>query len=333
MKKSKTAKILAACLTGLFLVNGCGSASVKETEAGTEEKAPEQTIDATLPGEAAGSDGAADSDEILPMRSEPATGRQEPMETQDYGTPEEGAMRVMTLSDSRGNLFYVDVNVGTFFTAPIPDDLTDADGNALTPEDIKAGCVVDIYGDGIMLESYPGQYPGASKMVLIKAGTQEDAAPYQYLVDEVSMPADPAEPPSMNAEYRTELTETAVMLTRGGYQWNYTDENGKGQHVIADASHILHWPELNDIRIDESIPSGLELTLSSFRKPQSVAVTRFPLDSWDKDATVESEMVPGEAVETQDTDEGYTMVAEAGYVYLIEAKWEEGQVEFGFYTK
>lgn len=256
-----------------------------------------------------------------------------PGEAPDYGTPEEGVIRAMTLADAQGNLYYVDVNMGTFFTAPIPGDLEDSDGNPLTADDIRAGCVVDIYGNGMMLESYPGQYPGTSKMVLVKAGTTEDSAPWQYLVDEISMPADPSEPPSMNAEYRTDLAVVSMVLTRGGYGWSYVDENGKTQHTLADSSHILAWPELNDIRIDESIPDGLELKLTCSYKPKSVAVTRFPLEAWHQDASAEAEILPGEAVEVRDTDEGYIMTAEAGYVYLVEAEWEEGRVEFGFCTK
>ncbi len=333
MRKHRTTKTTAFILTALIFLSGCGKApasenGTKEPESKqTQTEAAAETATKAPPAETASSHGADAA------KAAPAAMRQGPGETPDYGTPEEGVIRAMTLASPSGTLYYVDVNVGTFFTAPIPETVEDPDGNPLTADDIKAGCVVDIYGDGIMLESYPGQYPGVSKMVLIKAGTAEDAAPWQYLIDEIYVPADPSEPPSMNAEYRTDLAETAVMLTRGSYAWSYVDENGKTQHVIADSSHILAWPELNDIRIDESIAHGLLLYLRSSYKPQSVTVTRFPLDAWHKDAAKETETLPGEAVEVQDTDEGHTITAEAGYVYLIEAEWEEGRAEFGFYTK
>lgn len=330
-KHKKIAKTAALFFVGLLLFSGCGEKPSSSSD--PEGQAAEQTSEPSTPQETEPSTGASVSGKAAGMEPAPASMRRGPGEVPDYGMPEEGAMRAMTLADAQGNLYYVDVNVGTFFTAPIPEDLTDAEGNPLTPDAIKAGCVVDIYGNGMMLESYPGQYPGTSKMVLVKEGTAEDAAPWQYLVDEISMPADPSEPPYMNAEYRTDLAAVSMVLTRGGYGWSYVDENGKTQHTLADSSHILAWPELNDIRIDESIAHGLPLHLVSSYKPQSVTVTRFPLDAWHKDASAEAELLPGENVEVQDTDEGYTITAEAGYVYLVEAAWEEGNAEFGFYTK
>ncbi|MCI8550228.1 MAG: hypothetical protein HFI68_06505 [Lachnospiraceae bacterium] len=329
MKKHKVKQITATSLIVLvLLLSSCGKKETSpSTESGenqtqTQEQTQNQSIDETASGGASA------------MKLASGQGRQETISPVDYGIPEEGVIRAMTLSDTYGNLYYVDVNIGTFFTAPIPDDLTDADGNPLSPEAVKAGCVVDIYGNGIMLESYPGQYPGVTKMVMVKEGTPEDAAPFQHLVDEISAPADPSEPPSVNAEYRTDLVAATVILTRGNYEWSYIDESGETQHVIACGSHILQWPELNDISIDESVANGLELKLTSSYKPQSISVTRFPLELWEKEASQENTTEnTGEPVEVQDTEEGFTMTAEAGYVYLIEATWEEGRVEFGFYTK
>lgn len=327
MRNHKITKTTAFLLASFVFLSGCGKTPAPESVPETQETKQNQTQTETQAAESDASDGAGAASPA------PAAMRLGPGEAPDYGTPEEGVIRAMTLADAQGNLYYVDVNMGTFFTAPIPGDLEDSDGNPLTADDIRAGCVVDIYGNGMMLESYPGQYPGTSKMVLVKAGTTEDAAPWQYLVDEISMPADPSEPPSMNAEYRTDLAVVSMVLTRGGYGWSYVDENGKTQHTLADSSHILAWPELNDIRIDESIPDGLELKLTCSYKPKSVAVTRFPLEAWHQDASAEAEILPGEAVEVRDTDEGYIMTAEAGYVYLVETEWEEGRVEFGFCTK
>ncbi len=328
MKKHKIKKITASSLIilGLFLM-GCGKKDTPPSTESSETQTQSQEQTQNQPTAETPSGGA------VALKLAPGQGQQETVSPVDYGIPEEGVIRAMTLSDTYGNLYYVDVNIGTFFTAPIPDDLTDADGNPLSPEAIKAGSVVDIYGNGIMLESYPGQYPGVTKMVMVKEGTPEDAAPFQHLVDEISAPADPSEPPSINAEYTTDLVNASVILTRGNYEWSYTDENGETQNVTACGSHILQWPELNDISIYDSVPNGLELKLISSYKPQSISVTRFPLELWKKEASQETAANPGEPVDVQDTEEGFTMTAEAGYVYLVEATWEEGRVEFGFYTK
>lgn len=326
MKKYAIPKILTVLFAAALLpAGGCGGGGKNlspETGSATESKNPAADTGTAIAGETAGMKmGAAGT-------------------APDYGMPEDGVMRAMTIADSGGNLYYADVNTGAFFTAPIPGDVTDAGGKMLPAEAVKAGCIVDIYGNGMMLESYPGQYPGTTKMVVLK--DSEDTSPYQYLLDGISGNADPSEPPSMNAEYSTKLANASVVLTRGGYEWNYTDADGKTQSVIADSAHILEWPELIDIAIDESVKGGqLGLRLSSFpQKPQSVTVTRFPLDLWKasgagnaKESKTETAVLDkAEEVALQDDGAGYTLTAESGYVYLVEAKWKMGRAEFGFLT-
>ena len=59
------------------------------------------------------------------------------------------------------------------------DKLTDENGKKLTEEDMTDGDVYLIYGDSIMLESFPGQYPGITKMVRKEQGNQEKADQYR----------------------------------------------------------------------------------------------------------------------------------------------------------
>ena len=58
-------------------------------------------------------------------------------------------------------------------------DYTDENGKKLTEEDMTDGDVYLIYGDGIMLQSFPGQYPGITKMVRKEQGNQEKADHYR----------------------------------------------------------------------------------------------------------------------------------------------------------
>lgn len=242
---------------------------------------------------------------------------------------EQDAMRAMYLTDPSGNIYFVDTRTGTFFTAPIPDTLYDSEGNMLSSNTLRAGYILDIYGNGIMLESYPGQYPGVTKMIVIEEGSETDAEQYQYLIDEIYTEPDYSEPASLSLEYRTELAVTTVMLTRGNYEWNYMDEHGENQSVIACGSHILQWPELMDVTVEEKTP----LTLTGSYLPESVTVTRWPVHMWNADDSAEN-IPEGEAIAVTEKDEGFVISdSEPGYVYLIEAKWEEGFVEFGFYTK
>ena len=48
----------------------------------------------------------------------------------------------------------------------------DENGNAIDPSEIKKGDFLQVEGDGIMLNSYPGQYPGISRIMRISGGTE-----------------------------------------------------------------------------------------------------------------------------------------------------------------
>ena len=240
--------------------------------------------------------------------------------------------RAMVLRDPSGGLYFVGTDNGSFFTATMPEKITGLDGSQITEEDLGAGDVVDITGNGIMLESYPGQYPGIMEITVVSDGTEEDAQQYQELIDGIYTEPDPAEPPSMNVEYETELAVTALMLPRGNYEWNYVDENGEGQGTVACGNHILESEELNEAVLDG--PTDLRLQPSV--EMESVEVTRWPDSVWitareNKNAAEAGE---GEAVEAVQEDGVWTIKgAEPGYVYLITAHWTEGYVEFGFHTK
>ena len=57
---------------------------------------------------------------------------------------------------------------GNVFTVTMPDNIQDKNGKKISEEDLNRGDIVAIYGDGIMLESYPGQYPGVTKIKVVK---------------------------------------------------------------------------------------------------------------------------------------------------------------------
>lgn len=55
-----------------------------------------------------------------------------------------------------------------------------------------AGNIVQVTGNGIMLESYPGQYPGITKVEVIETGSPADAEQYADIVDTVFAAPDKA---------------------------------------------------------------------------------------------------------------------------------------------
>ena len=66
-----------------------------------------------------------------------------------------------------------------------------------------AGNIVQVTGNGIMLESYPGQYPGISKVEVIEQGNPADAEQYADIVDTVFAAPDQSQVPSGNLDYKT----------------------------------------------------------------------------------------------------------------------------------
>ena len=78
-----------------------------------------------------------------------------------------------------GSWYFADLDTDTIFSGTIPDKLTDENGKKMTEADMQDGDVYLIYGDGIMLQSFPGQYPGITKMVRKEQGNQEKADHYR----------------------------------------------------------------------------------------------------------------------------------------------------------
>lgn len=90
---------------------------------------------------------------------------------------------------------------GNVFTVTMPDNIQDKNGKKISEEDLNRGDIVAIYGDGIMLESYPGQYPGVTKIKVVKEGKASDADQYQDILDEFWPEKDPGELPYLNMRY------------------------------------------------------------------------------------------------------------------------------------
>ena len=221
----------------------------------------------------------------------------------------------------------VDQDTGAVFTVTMPDEIYDAEGNSISQEDLEKGNILRILGDGIMLESYPGQYPGVESIQVEEEGSPSDADQYQAIVDEIYQEPDPSEVPFMNVEYTTSLAQVTASATTGGYEWSYQEENGETRSEIADTAHITAWTEINEINIEEPT----DVTLFFSKAPEKVTTLRWP----DNPEEADAESSDGENVKTAPADEQGQFTIESvepGYRYLIHAEWENGYVEYGFRT-
>ncbi len=306
MKKSKTGKFLAAGTAMLLLVVvffGCGAKADTEPESPASESSS-AGADRRSTGPAA--DGSANLAEG------------------ESGAGEETENLAMYVPCGENGYVMVDQETGALFTVTMPEDIRDADGNSIGQEGLERGNILRIYGNGIMLESYPGQYPGVTRIQVEEEGDPSDADQYQEMIDGICPEADPSEIPSMSVEYRTPQAITTVTTMTGGYQWNYETEDGSMKSVIADASHITEWEFQDDIRLEE--PADMTLLFST--APEKVTVSR-----WAEGQSADTQP-EGEKVEVQTGEDGLLFLEKAapGYRYLICAEWENGSVEYGFRT-
>ena len=198
-------------------------------------------------------------------------------------------------------------------------------------EELTTGDLVKIYGDGIMLESYPGQYPGVTRIVVTKQGTEEDAEKYESLVDEVYQEPDPSEPPYLNLEYRTKEAVVSAVADRGGYTWSYTDENGEDQEVSVDAAFVLEWDTLNDIRLNEKT----DVLLYFSREAKDVSVIRYEpslkkqsTEETEENDEPESELIKVSEEEDENGKKQFILkdLLDKG-IYLVTAEFDQGTVE------
>lgn len=251
--------------------------------------------------------------------------------TEKSGSVEEGGSEGKTentvmyvpYGDKDGYIM-VDQKTGSVFTVTMPEEIYNSDGEKITSDELEKGNILKITGNGIMLESYPGQYPGVSRIDVTEEGEPSDADQYQEIVDQIWQEPDPAQVPYLDIEYSTDLANVTAAATTGGYQWEYPAEDGTMTSIVSDAPVITAWPELNELRIDQ--PTDLTLWFSE--KPKSVTVQRWPEAEKGSDSVSE-----GEAVAVQETEEESkfsVFQAEPGYLYLVKAGWENGYTDYGF---
>ena len=84
---------------------------------------------------------------------------------------------------------FVDLNNGTIFDAKVPaEGIYNKKGKLISDDVLENGDKVKIYGDGIMLESFPGQYPGVTKIQRTGRTSLEETQEYEDKVNELMKP-------------------------------------------------------------------------------------------------------------------------------------------------
>ena len=93
-------------------------------------------------------------------------------------------MQAVYLKKENGNSLFVNLDAEYPFTGAIPEgELYDEKGGKIREQDLKNGDVVNIYGNGIMAQSYPAQYPGISRIEITEKKNQEYIEEYSHFLE------------------------------------------------------------------------------------------------------------------------------------------------------
>ena len=174
-----------------------------------------------------------------------------------------------------------------------------------------------------MLNSYPGQYPGITRIVRVEKENQDYVEKYGELLDQFFPAPDTSNPPELSLNYtQTDAIVTAV-CDRFGYTWSYTNENGETEGIAVDSEHVLQ----SDGLVTFTLEGETAMTVVSAYTPESVTVTRWT----EEDREGSKDSIPdGENVTVESTEEGLTFTAQPGYIYEIVGQWPEGEATYGF---
>lgn len=239
---------------------------------------------------------------------------------------QEEALRTVFLKNEFGGKLFVELKNENPFSGTIPEEILDENGEKITEEELNSGDVLLVYGNQIMLESYPGQYPGISKLVREEKENQELKEKYQDMLNQFCPAPDTTQPPELSVDYRQPDAIITAGVAKGSYEWTKEPEDGQAETVHADSAHVLEWGEgLTDISLKEETDFRLLFGYA----PQSVEVVCWPETEIRKEGA-SGEIPEGEAVTVEEGEEGFMFHGKPGYVYRVTGTWEEGTVEYGF---
>ena len=243
----------------------------------------------------------------------------------------EYALKAVYLEKEDGNSIFVNLTEEYPFDGNIPEgELYDEDGEKITQEDLNSGDVLNIWGNGVIAESYPAQYNGITKMERIEQSNQEYIDQYGHYLEELFVEKDPSELPYLNVCYRDELADAAVMIPDPlSYTWTYTDESGESRTVTTDGAHVLHTESVEVKKISE--PMTMELYFDEVPESVELLVWDDTLLGQYQDS---ADQIPeGTAVEVTKNGKGnLEFNAQPGSVYLVQGQWEQGTAEYGFWV-
>lgn len=217
----------------------------------------------------------------------------------------------------------------------IPTNLDNAtiiyNGQEIDEDDLVAGNIVQVTGNGIMLESYPGQYPGITKVEVVEQGSPADAEQYADIVDTVFAAPDQSQVPVGNLDYKTSQAQVSVMLNPYGYEWSFDQPDGTPDQVAQDGDILNADGSVLDGVPDARISGAVDACAAFSVNPTSVEIERAALTS-QSPASVADGTDDQDVTCTVGEDGAVAFTMEPGYLYRVNATFPQGDADYAFYT-
>lgn len=241
----------------------------------------------------------------------------------------------LVVTFGEGQVLFVDQDTEAPYYPTLPEGgVFAADGTPLEADELTSGNVVRVTGNGIMLESYPAQYPGIERVEVVDEGDPADAATYDELVASLWAEPDPTEPPYASLEYRTELAVVSTAPLTCSSTWAF-ELDGEAVTTTTDAPHPVQYEAdgMPDVRVD----AAAEVVVSFDRAAVSAAVTRWSEADIAGAAAragsvhdVNPDDLACEPVASDVADGSVTLSVEPGYRYALDVAFDAGTVTYVF---
>lgn len=241
------------------------------------------------------------------------------------------ASQAIVLAVEDGSALFADKDNGSVYFPTIPEgELIGLDGEPITVDQLKPGNIVEVVGNGIMLESYPGQYPGITLITVVEEGTEANIDPYRDVIDQLFVEQDPYEVPSGHVDYKTPQASTSVNLPAVTWEWDTAD----GFRMVQDGSVFNVDGTLGENAPDIRIAEATEVTVGFMVKAMDVQAYAQPLATdangslvlADPDATAATCEV------TPTADGLFTFTAQPNTFYTVYGFFDNGTATYDFYA-
>lgn len=232
-----------------------------------------------------------------------------------------------------GDYLFVNTETDTpFFPTLTNATITNSSGSKVSTENLAVGDIVTVTGDGAMTMSYPALYPGITKIKITSRGNMDEVAQYEEMNAMIFPPIDENEIPTGWVNYDTSLGNITLAL-------NAYDAQGFATATISPTELYSNGSYANESGlVSEQIPDAhfqgtAEATVGFVSDFQSVTVDRVPLAQPITDRIAVELTAPQESVEATIIGDGeLSLTIEAGYVYVINVNFANGEAHYAFIT-